>query len=54
MSNQLDIFEQANLRAYKKRYNIFYKGVKERAIKRNNEFKKGKYKSISILINSKN
>ena len=54
MSNQLNIFEQANLRAYKKRYNIFYKGVKERAIKRREQFENSKHDEISILINSKN
>ena len=54
MSNQLNIFEQANLRAYKKRYNFFYKGVKERAIKRREQFENSKYDDISILINSKN
>ena len=54
MSNQLNIFEQANLRAYKKRYNFFYKGVKERAIKRREQFENSKHDEISILINSKN
>jgi hypothetical protein len=50
MSNQLNIFNEADKNRFKAFREDFYKGVKERAIKRREEFLNDKEGDISILL----
>jgi hypothetical protein len=49
MANQLNIFEQEQKKAYKRRYDKFYVGVKERYEEERKQAEKDKTMTVSII-----
>jgi len=50
MGNQLNLFDQIQMKRYEVFKKHFYRGVKERQEKAMREFRANKYERISILI----